>query len=594
MGHSRAWKVALLIGLLSFTGYITSVRSPPISGYELSIYQAVPITGWVLLGIVVLSAVVLTVGCTSQQAQLAGLSLVLLFAIGAAGLPLFRGYTAFGGLDTFIHIGFITDLLTGIDVTDRLLYPGMHYFSYQLVLLLEMPIGRALLICVIVYALIFVVFIELSTRRVFPSRWAVGHGAIIGAVFAPIMTVQLAVMNPVPATMAIFFVAVCIFAFIGYLSHPNHEGWRFLFFFSPIVLAILHPQHALAFIFSLTAISIALFYVKPDDWIDIRSETPLLVAIVVAMVVYLLVGTHPVFSAFTVSLLTGILSGSTSAGAISGTATGLSDVGGSLIEVALKILLPKIVISIIATAVILFSARAVFNDHRNRRLNVTVLCLAAGAVPITALVLMTIAAGILNQATRYAGYILVFGSVLAGIGFTSSNHFAENHTRMKTAMAVLAVLFILAAVPALYSSPYVYQGSNQIPESEQTGYSFAFSHQANGIDIASTRSPVDRHQMMYEGRTASIGNPRFAHIGAERPEEYYLPYHFNGKYPSQVVDRSTYLVLPESDSMIDLQLHDGYRYSESDYGRLEHDQGSLKLYSNGHFEQYLLLNRTQQ
>lgn len=589
MDRPRIWKLILLIGLLSFSGFIAAVRWVPISGYELSLYQIVPLSGWVLLAIVVISGVFLIVGSNTQLAQLAGSSLVILFAIGIAGLPLFRGYTAFGGLDTFVHIGFITDLLNGIDITNRLLYPGMHYLAYQLVLVLEVPIGRVLLICVVAYALIFVVFIGLSTRRAFPSRRAVGYGVMVGALFAPIMTVQLAVMNPVPATMAIFFLAICIYAFIGYLLNSYREEWRFLFFFLPIVLAILHPQHALAFIFSLTAISVALFHVKPPEGTNIYPGTPLLVAIVVSMTVYLLVGTHPVFGAFTVSILTGIGSGGTSAGAISGTATGLSNVGGSLVEVALKILLPKIAISAIATGVVLFSLRAVLEDRGNRRLNASILCLAAGTVPVTGLVLVTFAAGALNQATRYAGYILVFGSVIASIGFVSTNLFAEDHAKMKATISILAVIFILITVPALYSSPYVYQGSNHIPESERTGYSFAFSHQEQDIGIASTRSRVDRHQMMDEGRTASLENPRHARTGSQRQEEYYLPYHFQGKYPSQVVNQSTYLALPESDTTVDLQLYDGYRYSENDYERLGNDRGAMKLYSNGHFDYFLLI-----
>jgi len=591
MNRSRIWKLLLIAGLICYTGFVIAVRVPPISGYELSIYQAVPLLGWVLLSLVVITGVTLILSYNTPKAQLSGCSLFILFAIGMGGLPLLRGYEAFGSLDTLVHIGFINEILVGRDISGDILYPGMHHSAALLVRVLEISIGRALLICLAAHALCFVVFTELSTRRVLSPRQATGYGAIIGVVFAPIMTVQLAVMNPVPATLAIFFLSVCIYAFIGYLSNDSRKGWRFLFISLPVVLAVLHPQHAVAFTLSLGGIAIATSFINRKEWVHIRPRVFFLVAIIITMVVFLLVSSNPVFSGFFVSTLSGIFAGGTSAGAISGTATGLTDIGGSIVGLALKILIPKVVISLTATGVVLYAIRELIKECATSRLNASIIYLGAGAVPVTGLVFASFAAALLNQATRYAGFILVLGSVLSGIGLALTDSFAQKRPKFKAVIGIVAIVLILLSVPALYSSPYVYQGSNHLPESEFTGYEFAFDHQDPEIGIASTRSRVDRHQMVYEGRIATINDPRNASLKTGRESTYFAPYHFNETSPSQSINETTYLVLPSADRKIDLELYNGYRYTEDDYRQLETDQQVVKFYSNGHFNEYLISDR---
>lgn len=587
MNPGQRLKFLLTLGLLAFCGYISQARWRPIDGYELSIYTSIPLLGWVLLGVCLAIAIGLILGGERRGSRLAGLSLIVCVTIGFAGLPLLRGYTMYSGLDAIVHLGWVKDMLNGINIREFNFYPGLHFSAGFASLLLDIEPARAMLIYVMAFSVCYVIFVDLSVKRASPSNRAIGFGALLGVLFLPIMTVRLPVLQAVPATAATLFLGFVLFVLLMYIQQQQVEAWRTLLILGVASVTLFHPQLGLA---TAVVLGVTAFVVRHDIYRNTRLRPGylLIASAFVLVVVYWLVSGIPSFTGAVAGVINGLLYSSPSSGTVTAPGEGLTEIGGSLAEVFLKVLTPKIIVSLLAGG---FLTRIIYRyvkTGRIRRHEALSLLFGVGAASTSGFVVLFLVVGRLNQATRYVGMIMVFVSIIAGIGFATSR--PELRERKSAIVAVGVVVFCLAgiAAPVLYQSPYVYQGSNHVSESELEGYDFAFEHQSTGTGLASTRSRVDRHEIRYFGRSEGITSPRAATVPTDRGEPYLMPYHFNGEYPSENIETTTYLALADSDRRQDIQLYDGLRYTTEDYARLRQDRNIDQPYSNGGFELYLM------
>ena len=136
--ENRIIKIIAIIAFIFVIFALTIIaKTPPASGYEISIYDAYPWYFWVFI----IAAIACGICILLHQAFAEKRSnwwLIGLFAIIFVNtiillLPEFRGYVFYGRGDTCSHLGYIRDILNTGHVGERNFYPVEHILGASLI-----------------------------------------------------------------------------------------------------------------------------------------------------------------------------------------------------------------------------------------------------------------------------------------------------------------------------------------------------------------------------------------------------------------------------------------------------------------------------
>lgn len=590
---SRGSRALLAIGFLSVAFFIVGYRITPISGYELSLYTAIPLWTWgaFFLGVGATIWLVTTRDVITREVTV---PLTILLAFCLAGLPVIRGYSLYATSDTMGHVSWLQDIMAGVDVSHVLIYPGFHFLVAIIARITGLPIEWSLMLVVPVVVGLATLSLEMAGRRIVPNKYSHGVGALLGLVFLPVFTVQLPTLSSMPMTLAVFFLFFVLFVALVDLRPASNEVSVLLV--SVLALVFFHPIIAISFIGSLSVISVYFVIVRsPSNWKQVPTyRIPTLVAIVSGIVLYYQLINKPSFGGAVVTAFSSLSSGVGTTEHLAGRANAASGIGTSITEILAKIFAPKLLIGIIGWTA---GLRALYSFWQGDRDYLTIMKVAfiLALIPAVGLAGLYFVGGYINQITRYVGYILVFSGVFAVLGLSLLRERATQSSVIKAIVFTILIVSVSFTVPMLYQSPYIHQGSPHQPDSKVTGYSTLFDYQSSSIGIAAMRSLPDRQRAAYYGRSASQGNGNvqsnfeaLAKMDNSRALPFFMSYHFNGTDPSKTIDSEIYLAVPESDYIIDIAIYDGFRYNESDYRRLRNDRGGAHIYTNGGFDGYLI------
>ncbi|PHQ45422.1 hypothetical protein DJ68_12940 [Halorubrum sp. C3] len=593
----RRWRVVAFSGFFAlFIGIFAAYRTPA-AGYELSIYAETPLLTWAGLVIAIGSATWLSIGATRWFAQVTGFGLATLVVFSFTALPVIRGYSLFARSDTFGHVGWTRDLLSGNPLAETLLYPAPHVVSTEIILITDSTISQVIMLLVPIFVILYCLCVEITARSLLPSRHHLGTGVLVGAILTPIMTVQLPNLQMTPLTLAVFYLTFVVAVLT--MCYQGRGNWRHIavFFVSLPTLVVLHPLVALASVAFLAGVA-AIRRFTPK--VALVSSPPRFTTIagsgsvVLGFLFYVQSVDVPAVGGAIGRVLIQIQGGIDPTGGVSDRTGGLSTIGVSLWEIVLKLFTAKIMLGTLAAVTILWALRTHLSRDGSQTTEL-ILTYTLALLPVLGLSGVVAAAGRLNLTTRFLAIVLVVLSIVAAVGITQFRTDRRRSRRAVAGLCVLLVLTTLIAAPALFTSPYLYQGTPHVTETERVGYATLFEHRSSDVTIGSTRTLVDRHRTAYYGQDTARGNgfqqsntEVLATIKSDRSEPYFFPYHFNETLPSRTVSNSTYLVIPESDRIVDLELYDGLRYTKSSYDSISRDRNIDKLYSSGGFTTYLV------
>lgn len=123
-----------------------------------------------------------------------------------------------------------------------------------------------------------------------------------------------------------------------------------------------------------------------------------------------------------------------------------------------------------------------------------------------------------------------------------------------------------------------------VSEAELGGYAAAFDHRDPALAFAEPRSGPTRYV------DAVLGRPPegFAFPGrrAAIPEEV-----FNGGSYPEFFGGDRYVIITEKDRLREVELYQGFRYSEAGFERMGADPTINRIQANGEFELYLIVER---
>ncbi|QZP39702.1 hypothetical protein [Halobaculum magnesiiphilum] len=606
----------LAIGYAGLLGAVVAAHNAPATAYELSLYAETPVAVWVGFGVAAVAGLFIALS-TRPESRIhhASLGLIGLSALTLTAMPILRGYRFYGAGDSLTHLGWAREIAAGSLPATDLLYPGIHTFSVAITMLTGVPLSRAMLyVTLVAFPLVFLVTVPLIVKLVADTPWAYSFGLVTAAMFVPINNISV---HPVahPTSQAILLVPLWILVTLAYTYRLDTDsvvspvgedtssstgaitdgGWRSGPTATGVVMVVVsgalvlyHPQQALNVAMVLAAIAVVqlvLSWLRPGSaftghrWLGVQA--------VIVTVLFLLWVPRFERAVGTIRFTLGsFFTGQTAAGTVvAAKSTSLTALGGSLLTLSTRLFLAGAVLSLIA-ALLVF---AVLLGRVERSLTDTsVRYLTVALVPPFLVFLLVFAIGAGDMYLRYQGFIMVFITVLGATGISLAVDRLDASVKPGTGRALALVLLLIlspVAVMGYHTSPYMYQPTSHVTESQLDGYSASFEHRGEGIEFTGLRGGPERYVDYYYGSQRARTTLNFPGYS-----DRITPDVFNGGAYRSTYDEPRYLGITQSEYEREVVLYDELRYSQRGFEQLETTPTVNRIRTNSGFSLYYILS----
>ncbi|MDH5021300.1 hypothetical protein [Halobacterium rubrum] len=598
----RLSKLALAACLFAFAAGVWVAHRTPATGYELSIYAATPTATWVGVGAALVVGGVLAL-TASRESRLHDAALV---AVGSASLavfalPLLRGYAYHGGGDALTHLGWARELADGSLAVTELLYPGVHTTSVIVADAAGVGLPRAMLYVVLVAApVVYLLFVPLTVQVLGGGRRALAVGAIAAAMFVPVNNVSV---HPVahPTSQAILLSAFVFYLLFAYVAAPAAErtasspapsgsrsrfgavtGLGALLAAAAVAFVFVHPQQAvnLAFVFVAVAVLRGLLRYWTTGPATQHRPVYAQTAVLVAALAVWAPRFERVGGATEATFSSLLARGATAGGVVSQRSASLTEVGGSLGELFVKLFLPGAVLSVLTAGLVGVVLYHRFRAHDDALTGYA----AASMVPLTGAFVVMFAADLGDQYFRYLGFLMVPVTVLgaAAVGRLADHLDATSGRHVG---AVVAVVLLVGMLPvgamAVHPSPYMYQPNSQVTESEFGGYAATFETREENVPFTGIRGGPRRFVDYHYGTEYTDRQLEFPGDRASIPEGVFAAGNYTTAYEA---DR--YITVTRGAYLREVVMYDGFRYPASGFEAFEATPGVNRVRSNGGYTLY--------
>lgn len=599
----RLSKAALVAGYLGLTIAVLIAHRTPARGYELSLYAATPSRVWIGLGLALaIGGLVALAATTHTHSWNAAVALVVSAAVTVFAIPIVRGYEFYGSGDSLSHVGWAREIAAGTLDPTNLLYPGVHSLTVAVGEVGGVPLSLANMYVVLVaFPLVFLLFVPLATQLLADTPRAYALGLLAAVLFVPINVVSVH-PNAHPASQAILLFAFVVYLALAYTvgtldadiggrkvgaasksSAFPVTGTGVLLASAAVAIVFVHPQQALNAALVLVAVSGVQFLAQryAGD-APVATHRPLYAhaAIVIAAFLAWAPRFDRVQSAFQ-STLESVLQRGPTTDVVAQKSASLTVVGGSLAEIFLKLFGTAVVLSVFAAGLLFVATRY----YRRDDANMLVAYIAAGLVPLVAVFLVVLGANAGDMYFRYQGFMMVPMTVVGAAALARATVWLTDAgwQRSGAVLAVLLLVLMPAGLAVVHPSPYVYQPSRHVTEAQIDGYGAAFEHRDSDVPFAGVRGGPRRYVDYHYGTEYARNDLGFPGYRGEVP-----PAVFNGGNYTEAFDGPRYVATTESGRQKEVELYDGFRYSERGYRQLETEPGVNRVRASDQFRLYLV------
>ncbi|WP_158056482.1 hypothetical protein [Halorussus halophilus] len=583
----RGEKAALLVGFVSLAAAVVLARGSPPEGYELSIYGATPLAFWVGAGAALLVSVVVSL-TGSGRARKLGLFLGGTAMLAVASLPVIRSYYFFGAGDSLTHLGWAKDIAAGrLSVLD-LLYPGTHTVAVFLADLTGMELHRALLVMVMVFTAVFLLFLPLATWTITRDRRATTLAAFSGFLFLPINNISVFEMAH-PTSQAILFLPFVLYLLARYVVDTGRDELPVgtpegaLLALASVAIVLVHPQQAANVLLVFGAVLLLQIAAR---WLGTAERDHRLLALqtlFIGVVFALWAPRHERTSGATSALVNMILEGPNAASDIGAQAVSLSAIGGSLGLIFAKLFLVSVVFCALAALLVVVSARGRIEDPDTAAF---ARYFGLGLVPLLGLFSAYLIVSYEQLHFRQLGFVMVLVTILGAValarGMDTLGRRASSGTVHAVVGVVVAVLLV-ASIPTVYESPYMYQGSSHVTAAQLNGYDTAFDHTGQ-LRILGLRGSGERYADAVFGyeksRTAPATAPSLYTSNQSLTAENFTADRVRDAYGGR------YLAYTDAARQEEVRVYKELRFPESGFRSLDSTPGLNRVQANGGFQLY--------
>lgn len=602
-------EILTAVGFFAMSGALLIGHRSPAQGYELSIYTSTPLQFWIGVGIAAVVGISLSFSRRSSSTiRVFGYCLTAGSVTGIASIPVIRGYHFFGPGDSLTHLGWARDIATGQMNSLDLLYPGIHSLSVLVAKLSGLSLEYSVELVVIIFLIPFFVFVPLVVRYLADGWWAIPVGILAAALFVPINNVSIFRMAH-PATQTILLVPFVTYLLLTHLDSSGElrSGFRRRPIGTDVLLATagmavvyLHPQIALSLISVLVAMSMLQLLARVGWPQTVIANHRLLIShtLFIGGVFLLWAPNHRRTrhaSAAIVQSFIQFFSGTTApADGAANRGTSLVDIGASIEVLFLKLFGVSLILSIIAGALILLTLYRRWNGSRPTT-DTYILYLTAGFAALLVGFFVYFLSSVTTQYFRQLGFIMVFVTLIGAAGISrmvaAGPRWLPDDTVLgftvtepsELALGGVKLLFIIllvASLPTLYRSPYIYQASDHVPESHADGIEATFDRMDRDVQLMGIRHGAGRYQDGIYG----FNRARSSNITAQAVPP---PVFNDGNYTAYYTE-SRYLLVTERDVKRETVVFKGLRYNREGATQLEDHHRLHRVVSNGEVRVYYI------
>ncbi|GAB7011614.1 hypothetical protein [Halorubrum trueperi] len=593
-------KAALTVGFLAFAFAIVSAHTTPATGYELSIYRATPLRFWGGVGVGFLVAAVVLFGARSRRlvdgaALLAGGCLLAVVSI-----PLLRSYAFYGAGDAMTHLGWAREIQTGVIGPDAVLYPAIHLIAVELGALSGLDLTETLQFApALLFPGVYLVSIPLCLEVLSGSRWAVPTGIAVAVLLLPINKVSVHILAH-PSSQAILFTPFVLYLLFRYLGSPGRgfsatSATGAAFGLAALGMVFVHPQETMALVSVLVAVAgLQLVVRRYRPTAAIASHRPIGVhTVVVGTVLVAWLLRHERAT----SRFEGVVSSLVTSGATTGDGTAergasLVALGGSVEELFLKLFAVTTIFCVLAGAVALYRVAGRPDPARPWR-NAAVTYLSIGLLPPTGIFVVVFLAEQGDHYFRFQGFIMVIVTILGALGIVALLERMTVDDRRRAAstagavvLGVVVFAFVLAValqLAAVHQSPYIYQANQQVTDADFDARAVAFEFHDGETVIAGIRSGQGRYIDAHFGRETAVWELSFPGYGDD--DAGVTGETFNTNLTTRY-ESDRYLMVGDRHERQEVDLYDGFRFSQAGFDRLDTDPRVERVQDNGGIRLY--------
>ncbi|WP_455449368.1 hypothetical protein [Natrinema thermotolerans] len=590
MNRSRL-DVTLAVGYLAVAAGILVARANPATAYESSVYTGSPTGVWVGFALALAIAVGTALTCRGRRQGL-GIALGAMTVTAVASLPVIRNYHFLGMGDSMSHLGWTRDIVAGGTAPHELFYPGLHALASVFHFLGGVSIERALLFGMVVLFVPFLLFVPLTVREMADSGLAVGLAAIVSWMVLPVNNIatHMAVHTN---SNALFLVPPVVFAVVAYLRRRatverlplGLSPFSVLLALTAIALLLVHPQQMFNVVILIGAITAVQYLARwrLDDHPMLEHPTLAAQTLLLGGLFGLWALGNERFRSSAIALVSGLLADDTGAGnTVNQRGTSLTEIGGSLPELFVKLFLDAAIIGLVVGLFVLvvWVRRSSLADEPRAFVNYVSLAL----VPLGGL-FAAYFLGTPTMAFRQVGFIYVLLTILAGIALAQLVGGLSKWITRPGANAVAALVLgacLVLGLLTMFASPLIYNPGQHVTPEMMSGYEDGLEHGANGTPHVGMGYDPYRYD---HGINGLAGNDTLSSASAATGTANATVFsrgNYSGAYPTD----EYYFVYTEWDRTKEIEVYDQLNYRRAALEGMDRYRGANKVISNDEFEMY--------
>ncbi|MFB6164757.1 MAG: hypothetical protein ABEJ31_06315 [Haloarculaceae archaeon] len=438
------------------------------------------------------------------------------------------------------------------------------------------------------FVLLYLLFLPLCVKAIVGTDFSQVVGTFAAVLLLPINDVGTHLMAH-PATQGVLFAPVVLYLVFRYLTDREADGFLpvsgtgVLLALASAALVFVHPQMGLAMLAIFATVSLLQYLARRGDGERaMATQQPLYgQTLWLGLVFVLWTPRFQRFDGTASAIVTTLTGGAPASSAIAERTTTLSALGGSVEGLFLKLFAVGVVFSALAAVVMFAWLVGRLEDGDSRSL---VAYLTVSMVPLVGLFGL---AFLVDQkfAFRYLGFIMVPVTILGSLGVVwIARRLSLSTSRSVGAAAVVVLFAILVPLSGatLFSSPIIYQPSDQVSEQQFAGHRTVLEHRSAGVPVLGLTGGIRRYA------DAVYGTERSATMDIPREESDVPAEAFDGNLAGYYNHTRQYIVVTDKSQQVERDLYKGLRYPPSAFDRLETEPGLDRVMANGGVRLYML------
>ena len=582
--------IAIIAFIFIISALVIIAKTPPASGYEISIYEAYPWYFWFLLVGAISCGITILVNQAFAERKsnwwLIGIFIVIFANLIVILLPIARGYFISSGGDELTHLGIIKDIaLTGhVGISNY--YPISHILSISLSYISGLNSRLIIKIVPAIFYLMYMSGLYLLAKAIGEKF---GQVLLVMAFGSVLLFTYFNVLF-LPTQLFFWLIPLILMLLIGKNVSSNRLEYTIIFLIMLLPMPFLHPLGSvfLILLFLLFELSILIhpFLIRrgytQSATISYPSKTALMPALIVFIIFFMWFSALAYFHT-TVTKAYGWIVHGYGTPPVETMAEQLRMAGFTVLNF-MDLLIKNyghglifILLSLIAIFIIL-RKRRLRNSPKVEEIFFSLFFLIFSVFYIQTLIGAFICTG---RSLRIYCWPLMASTVLNGIVFHEWISKLRGK-RFKICISLLTIIIIIAAIIGVFSvypSPHIKMGNFQVTEMDFDGMEWFFEHKNSDSTFYFDQLPFRALHAIFgfdapKPKTVGRFSLILPHLRYDDNET--LAYSF---------DSDAYIVISELVKATKTKLWpDVGRYTLSDLNRLSSDPAVSKIYFNGELE----------